>query len=309
MRGGEEGTEEDELTLKDIVKDIIVSLVVISIIMSAIYVYTENWPPVVVIISSSMVHNRAESDVGTVDIGDIVFIKKVHQRNDITSWVQGRERGYKTYGDYGDVIVYRKDGGKETPVIHRAIVWVDVNETTLAQGLSSMTFDVPSLDLYDVTEFTIKNARVFSSGKMRRTNLSIDLSKLRDKYERSGLTPEGGFLTKGDNNPNVDQVSLPSASGYTVDPVRLEWVVGVARGELPWIGLIKMSFSGEIDPGDQPAANSWSMLAMLIIVLVSFPIVTEFVFNVIIHYKERKEEDGPKKGRERGPEKRAPKRH
>ena len=47
--------------------------------------------------------------------------------------------GYKTYGDYGDVVIYDRDGSTaQTPVIHRAIVELVYNST-------SNSFDIPSI--------------------------------------------------------------------------------------------------------------------------------------------------------------------
>jgi len=50
--------------------------------------------------------------------------------------------------------------------------------------------------------------------------------------------PHAGFITKGDNNPYYDQ-----ANGIS-PPVKAEWLVGTARLRIPYLGWIRLGFSG-----------------------------------------------------------------
>ncbi|MFB6219921.1 MAG: S26 family signal peptidase [Halolamina sp.] len=50
--------------------------------------------------------------------------------------------------------------------------------------------------------------------------------------------PHSGFITKGDNNPYYDQ-----ANGIS-SPVKPEWVVGTARLRIPYLGWVRLGFSG-----------------------------------------------------------------
>ncbi|WP_342028336.1 S26 family signal peptidase [Halogranum amylolyticum] len=50
--------------------------------------------------------------------------------------------------------------------------------------------------------------------------------------------PHAGFITKGDNNAEYDQ-----ANGIA-PPVREEWVQGVARVRIPYLGWVRLGFSG-----------------------------------------------------------------
>ncbi|MEF8800303.1 MAG: S26 family signal peptidase [Halolamina sp.] len=50
--------------------------------------------------------------------------------------------------------------------------------------------------------------------------------------------PHSGFVTKGDNNPYYDQ-----ANGIST-PVKPEWLVGTARLRIPYLGWIRLGFSG-----------------------------------------------------------------
>jgi hypothetical protein len=76
--------------------------------------------------------------------------------------------------------------------------------------------------------------------------------------QRFGSTPSNpqpykpehtGFLTKGDNpvtNREIDQVSGLSQT------VEIGWVEGKGRGELPWLGLIKLALAGRPNEAHPP---------------------------------------------------------
>ncbi|WP_174786370.1 S26 family signal peptidase [Haloprofundus sp. MHR1] len=49
--------------------------------------------------------------------------------------------------------------------------------------------------------------------------------------------PYDAYITKGDNNPTYDQTSSISA------PVKEEWVTGVARVRIPYLGWVRLAFS------------------------------------------------------------------
>ncbi|WP_155120657.1 S26 family signal peptidase [Haloprofundus marisrubri] len=49
--------------------------------------------------------------------------------------------------------------------------------------------------------------------------------------------PYDAYITKGDNNPTYDQTSTISA------PVREQWVTGVARVRIPYLGWIRLAFA------------------------------------------------------------------
>ncbi|MFC7205098.1 S26 family signal peptidase [Haloferax namakaokahaiae] len=52
--------------------------------------------------------------------------------------------------------------------------------------------------------------------------------------------PYAGFITKGDANPGYDQVSGISA------PVKPEWVQGVARVRIPYLGWVRLTLGGTL---------------------------------------------------------------
>ncbi|WP_200530807.1 S26 family signal peptidase [Halorubrum sp. LN27] len=56
--------------------------------------------------------------------------------------------------------------------------------------------------------------------------------------------PHDGFITLGDNNGAYDQ-----ANGLAA-PVRADWVTGVARVRVPYLGYVRLIATGQADPGD-----------------------------------------------------------
>ncbi|MDY6985105.1 MAG: S26 family signal peptidase [Candidatus Thermoplasmatota archaeon] len=174
---------------KSALVDLGITLLAVGIIFGGIYAYTGGvFPPLVVVVSNSMLHEDANvGQLGTISPGDIVLVKGAEN---IIAKVNATETGYKTYGDYGDVIVYKPDGKDVTPVIHRAIMWVE-------------------------------------KGQWVQSNETLGI-------RRSFIVPYDGFITKGDNNGIIDQL------GGISKIVQKEWILGVAKGELPWLGLLSM---------------------------------------------------------------------
>jgi len=174
---------------KHAVVDLGITLLAVGIIFGGVYAYTGGvYPPIVVVVSNSMLHNDTNvGELGIISPGDIVLVKRT---DSIVTKMNATKTGYKTYGDYGDVIVYRPDGEDVTPVIHRALMWVE-------------------------------------EGQWIERNETLGIY-------RSFRADSSGFITKGDNNNIIDQ------QGGISSLVEKDWVLGVARGELPWLGLISM---------------------------------------------------------------------
>ena len=163
--------------------------------------------------SPSMMHNdKAGSE--TLNQGDRVEIVSVNSRDDIVTYLQGKEIGYERFGDYGDVIAYQKNGiQKNCPVIHRVVLWLDYN-------LTSNSCDIPEMDLYDLTE----NIQIPHFG-YNDMNLTIPIREILRMFQKSG-DPHSGFITKGDNNPVCDQGNLIDPTGSGVEPIKIEWIEG-----------------------------------------------------------------------------------
>ena len=166
----------------------------------------------------------------------------------------------------GDVIIYRKNGGQDTPVIHRALLEVVANGSG---------WDVPGTSLrnVDTVSWTLDYESSYHGGTY---NLRVE----------SWEPEHSGFLTSGDNNFGgcmIDQPSansqgqgggLVDASGNPVEPVLDDWVVGVASSEVPWIGTIKLATSGT---SGSVTAKSWYSLTFTILAILLSPIAVETV--------------------------------
>jgi signal peptidase len=295
----DESEENDKPGIKKYIiglaRDILIAVIVMVIIIGSLWGYTGNWPPMVVIESSSMMHGD-DSSVGTIDTGDLVLVKSIDGRNDVKTYWQGKKTGYETYGSYGDVIIFRKNGISETPVIHRAVVWVEYNAsaqniiTVDKQPFSVRGFDVPSMGKYNVTEVWIENF------KPNGHNLSIKLGLILLNFQRNGREPHSGFITKGDNNKDIDQTSnLADSKGRPVEPVDPDWVVGKAEGELPWFGLIKLFIGGETSEPDKRAPDtSVRMLIISIVLIIIIPIILDLTFSYISKKRKKRQEKSDK---------------
>ena len=244
-----------------LLRDILVAFLAVLLILIILWAYTGQWfgAPMVAIESGSMEHvNAPFGRIGTIDAGDIVLIQKVTQRSDVVPHggpIRGAEaeNGWQSYGDYGDVIIYHPDGDTATtPIIHRALCWVDVEF-------------IDGVPTYTIEDFGIYHQRT----------LFLPEYGIRTYWNQS-ITPNwtlSGFLTKGDNNPVIDQ-----ASRISFNPVQVGWIAGKARGEIPWFGAINLIFS-DIVSGKSTMGNvhqdSWICLGIVIGLLISIPIILD----------------------------------
>ncbi len=194
-------------------------------------------PPVVVVESGSMMHCANGLDlghggtscgperygrVGTIDPGDLIFVRDVDGRGDVRAFAGGGER---RYGGAGDTVIYQANGdGGRTPIIHRAMFWLEVN--------GDGTFSIPELGVARATSLSVEGLGL----DRNEYRLGAGCTEVATAHAlRAG---DSGFITKGDNNPCFDQARPGQGFGYL--PVQPEWVVGKARGEVPWIGLLKL---------------------------------------------------------------------
>ncbi len=292
----EEEEQEEKVSLGryllSLGRDILIAVIIMVIIIGGLYWYTGNWPPMVVIESNSMMHGD-DSNVGTIDTGDLVLVKSINNRKDITTYVEGKKNDYKTYGSYGDVVIYKKNGLDDTPVIHRAVVFIEYNDSGYnvhSKLWEYGSWDIPSMGLYNVTSFWIADY------EPDHINLTVDLKIILTNFQRTGHEPHGGFLIKGDNNPQVDQVSnLADREGVPVEPVKDDWIVGRAEGELPWFGLIKLYISGETnEPNKAPPETSKNMLIISIALIIIIPIILDILFSIISNRREKRKKERAK---------------
>lgn len=248
-----------------IIRDVVVALLAVFIILMLLWGYTGQWfaAPMVAIESGSMEHpNSPFGRLGTIDAGDMVLVQKVEKRSDVIPHggpILGAEaeNGWQTYGDYGDVIIYKPLGRTDiSQIIHRAMCWVDVNRSN---GKASYT--------------------IIDYGVYNETSLNIPQLGL---YNRDPGWTHSGFLTKGDNNEIIDQIT-----DICPQPIRVKWISGKARLEIPWLGTINLFFE-DVLHGKNTVGNvhqdSLICLGIVIAILVSIPIF----LDVYDYLKKRK---------------------
>ena len=248
------------------------------IILLSITLYSGNWPPISVVESSSMEHSQY-FQFGTIETGSMVIVKKVSTISSITTYVQGRTTGMQTYGDYGDVLLYKNYEG--SVIIHRAMFF--------------LTWNLGMPDIHGYTNqswITVSdNYVIIQDVGTSHRNLYVNISHF------SGVS---GFITMGDHNliastisdsihlrnktiiayVAADQNILFQNNGSTYSPVNFTDVVGVARGDLPLVGLYRLYLLGAFgmwNGYDQVPIYSNYYLSLLTAFIISVPISLELM--------------------------------
>lgn len=290
----EEKTEETSRWRKEarsFLFDIMAAFIVLLLLVGGLYTYTNNWPPLVVVQSGSMQHSDDTSFVGVIDTGDLVFVKKVEEQKDIVPYYDGVEKDHRRYDSYGDVIIFRPNGDEDrTAIIHRAVLYIEFNGTDLDwENESYGGFDLPSLNRANVKEkITIEGYEWPDS--VRSSGLTIDLGEILRNFYTYRTEPHGGYITKGDDNPGVDQTSdFYSNDPPWIEPVEQDWVIGKSVGELPWFGIIKLKIEGN----DNWPENSMRNLIIAMVILVATPFVLDIGIHMAVRAFKKEEEEPP----------------
>jgi len=258
-------------------------LLIVSIVFGGLFAYARTWPPIVAVESGSMMHSVDTSEIGAIDTGDIVIVQTVESRAEVVTYLEGRATGYTTYGDYGDVLVFRDPRELAgTAFIHRAFAYVVWNGT-------SGGYDIPHLgrlpaadwDAWDAsdnpTTVTYGLSRFFLRQAGWRHDLDIHVNLTAGERPLSVGLGATGFLTLGDRNAYENPITKHDR--WVVQP---SYVLGKARGEIPWFGLIKLTFLregpgcceywGSTHPDIGAPANSWLALDVSLGILIGAPI-------------------------------------
>ncbi len=235
-------------------------VVVIAIIFSSLFLYTGNWPPAVIVESSSMQHGN-NFVFGAINTGDIVGVKKISSYTNVQTYLVARERGYPTnYGEYGNVIIY-DDQFRGELVIHRAIFYVEGwnGSTPILYGNTNPSW------------LTIDGAQVYMTDVgYSHKNLLVNLQS---------YVGETGFVTMGDHN----FASLGFTSGnYTVAAdqntlidntlVNSTQVIGYAVGYLPVVGVLKLWVTHNTYYIPEQSNEIMAIVLIVLIALILAPI-------------------------------------
>ncbi len=118
---------ESETFWIGILRDFLFVISVVAVFASISQIALGLWSPMVAVESGSMIPH--------IRIGDIIFVENI-ERTEIITYEEGKQTGYISFEDYGDVILYKpcgKDGA--TPIIHRAVYYVEEGKTMWNGGL------------------------------------------------------------------------------------------------------------------------------------------------------------------------------
>jgi signal peptidase len=254
LEGPEPDVDPDDgvLDLKAVLREVLIAGIIVGVVFGGIFAYTQVYPPLVVVESSSMQHAQDTSYVGVIDTGDLVLVQAARIRPDVVTWVEGRVSGHATYGDYGDVIVFRKPTAPAdaTPVIHRAILYIVPNGTDAydvpdLRNFPSLQWEGISRNGSDVQDepVALRQVTIHQMGWRHDLGITFDLAALA----ANPVNRVAGFITMGDNNaydacnasPDPCEPFKPYDQAWVVP---MDHVIGRSRGEIPWFGLLKLTY-------------------------------------------------------------------
>jgi len=258
----------------------LIVIVLVLLVIGSLVLYSGAWPPLVVVESRSMQHSSTESYIGTIDTGDMVILKKLGNTGEIRTYLDSLSDGYQTYGEYGDVVIYRPFGSNSiTPIIHRSLLRMEYNVTGGGFDIPALG-DVPS-SMWSVVGgpqdwHNLKAELVLTGIGYNNVTVRVNVSIILNTFAHYNMAPFGGLVTLGDNNRGiVDQMT-----NICWAPVKADWVNGVARGELPWFGLLKLWITGPTPDGPVPE-NSKTGLFVSLGLLVGVPVAMDLTSIVL----------------------------
>jgi signal peptidase len=184
-----------------LIRDIIWLMAVVGGIALALYLICGTWPAVVAIESKSMDPH--------MKIGDLVVVIDKDRFGDLQTWAGGKTTGYRKFEDYGDVIIYQPNGARNQ-VVPIPLISGGVHPVIHRA--------IDKVDTEQLPEY-----------------LALDLANISKFYK-----PHGGYITKGDNNRRIDQVSIIQGVGV-IEPVKDEWIIGKALFTVPLIGYLPLN--------------------------------------------------------------------
>jgi signal peptidase I len=201
---------DKDLHLPGFVSDIIFVIVVVGGISILSQLALGLWTPMVAVESGSMVPN--------LNIGDIVIVQG-SSRTYVVPWDEAEKENYTAFNLPGDVILYRPYGKERLGLLDQF----------------KMLIGMPYPE-NKATPIIHRALRYVERGE--------------PMWDGGPQAPFPGYITKGDHNNIIDQqagrIVSVSNDTYTVEgisyitPVKKEWVIGVARVKVPYVGYVRL---------------------------------------------------------------------
>jgi signal peptidase len=213
-----------------VLRDVVSSVATVVVVGLLLFAISGLWPPLVAVESGSMEPHMHRGDLVFVMEQDRLPPGQAVGGTGVVTYQAARQvdrenpdrGGYRSFGNYGNVIVYERNGRASSPVIHRAHLYVGEGERWVERA----------------------NPEYLEA----------------DSCEAVAACPApyDGFVTKGDANANYDQAggTAPRISGV----VREEWVRGRAKARIPLLGHVRLLFgtlgTGTLPGGPAPGATA-----------------------------------------------------
>lgn len=184
-------------------RDLLTSVLAVMLVGAYLFAVSGVWPPLVAVESGSMQPNMERNDLVFVMDEERFSGAGATGATGVVTAATGEDAGHRMFGQPGDVIVYKPNGSRDrTPIIHRAMFWVEEGEDWVARADESF---------------------------LARTDSCSDIETCPAEH--------AGFVTKGDNNGAYDQVPGRGAHTGIVAP---EWIVGTAEVRVPGLGWFRL---------------------------------------------------------------------
>jgi len=235
-------------------------------LMASLTVYAGMWPPLSVVESNSMQHDDERSQLGVIDTGDLVLVQE-SDGEDVVSYVEGRAIGHKSFGDYGDAVIFRPMGDDDRkPIIHRAVLYLE--------PVGDSQWRADALANHEPVKWSVEEGDHDAMGGVLTLqdygHASVELRVDLDRLDRGA-----GFITHGDRNHRAGDGFVDQVEGGPMDGslVQKEWVISKPTVEIPWIGSISLLLRGV--NVEQVPLNSVVSAVVLLAALVALPFAAE----------------------------------
>jgi signal peptidase len=228
-------------TLVAIARELLWVVVVVGAVALTLFLVSGTWPAVVTIESESMAPH--------MNVGDLVFVVAQDRFGDLQTWTSGKETGYEKFGSFGDVVIYNRNGesgpaiplpllsGSAHPIIHRAMGTVRENKPVPVYVYPYRGASTPE-EYLPADGISVKNTPDGYNWTIVLSNGTVIPDPPPPEYgyivQSTQITPNAGYITKGDNNIESDQLLLSN-------PVQKDWIVGKALFTIPFLGLIPLN--------------------------------------------------------------------
>lgn len=187
-----------------LVREVGFSLIVVLLIGGLLFGLSGVWPPMVAVESQSMQPNINQYDLVFVTDPGRFTPDGADELGVVTA-ESVDETEYASFNSAGSVVVFDEPGAGGPPIIHRAHFFVEADE-----------------NWYD------------------RANPNYLSADSCDELQYCPA-PHAGYITKGDND--ASNSAYDQANGIA-PVVRPQWVTGVARLRIPYMGYIRLALTG-----------------------------------------------------------------